>query len=63
MLIIDKFAYTNNLKDLNPKKKFSGYSMGLLLASLINKKEPLIFIAIISTCIAGTLRVLGERFH
>ena len=46
MLIIDKFAYTNNLKDLSPKKKF-GYSMGLLLASLINK-EPLIFIAIIA---------------
>ena len=53
MLIIDKFAYTNNLKDLSPKKKF-GYSMGLLLASLINK-EPLIFIAIIAFAFAGTV--------
>ena len=54
MLIIDKFAYTNNLKDLSPKKKF-GYSMGLLLASLINK-EPLIFIAIIRKINSCTLK-------
>lgn len=45
MLIIDKYAYTNNLKNMSPKRKF-GYSMGFLMASLINK-EPLIFVAII----------------
>lgn len=45
MLIIDKYAYTNNLKNMSPKRKF-GYSMGFLMASLINK-EPIIFAAII----------------
>ncbi len=53
MLIIDKFAYTNNLRKLSPKKKF-GYSMGLLFASLINK-EPLIFIAIIMMTFTATV--------
>ncbi len=53
MLIIDKFAYTNNLKDLSPKKKF-GYSMGLLFAGLINK-EPIIFIVIIAMVFSATV--------
>lgn len=53
MLIIDKFAYTNNLRNLSPKKKF-GYSMGLLFASLINK-EPLIFISIIAMAFIATV--------
>ena len=59
MLIIDKFAYTNNLKDLSPKKKF-GYSMGLLLASLINK-EPLIFIQLLLLHLQELC--FGRRFH
>jgi len=38
VLIIDKYAYTNKLKDFNPMAKFC-FSIGLLLSSLIIKNS------------------------
>src|SRR3712207_9439472 len=36
MLLIDKYAYTNRLKDLNPMTKFL-FSLSILIFSLSNK--------------------------
>lgn len=60
MLIIDKYAYTNRLKDFNPMAKFY-FAIGLLLISLIMKNS-FIHLTVILTMISITVLIAKIPF-
>lgn len=57
VLLIDKYAYTNKLKDFNPMAKFC-FAMGILILSLINVKI-YTFMFIIGSMLAITIGAAG----